>query len=239
MTDERYLAFETTRERASVARSARKRKTHNGKGGCKLPHESDSLKENQAKNGPVVVYKMGVPIRWEEFKCYPKDIQERYLREIQKRFDPPIAVVNRELFGKATGTLTKHLDKHGIQARFNSHQGHTWNGENRKKWDEWLGKLAPETSTIQKGKMKKEDTEMGETTYTTINGVPELVLTTSDQNGTGGFTSGYVAVQEDLRTAEMKVDLSGDINPNVVLAVVSCLLQTPEAGCFSITIRKK
>ena len=87
MNDERFVAQQTERERKSIAASARRRKTHNGKSGCTLPHENMSRKELLAMNGEVKEYNLSKPMDWKEFKALPMNLQEAYIYQLVRKYD--------------------------------------------------------------------------------------------------------------------------------------------------------
>lgn len=87
MNGERFVAQQTERERKSIAASARRRKTHNGKSGCTLPHENMSRKELLAMNGEVKEYNLSKPMDWKEFKALPMNLQEAYIYQLVKKYD--------------------------------------------------------------------------------------------------------------------------------------------------------
>ena len=59
MKDEEYLFHQTCREQKNIARSARNKRTHNGKGGrVKFPSDYMTKKELQKMNGEVKSYRL-------------------------------------------------------------------------------------------------------------------------------------------------------------------------------------
>lgn len=111
MTDEKYIAIETIKERKSIASSARKRKTHNGKGGCTLPHESMTKKELDALNGPAVTVDPRKPMTWDEFKALPSSSQEYYVSYLAKHYHVSGSDLCR-MFKIATSTFVRHVKYH-------------------------------------------------------------------------------------------------------------------------------
>ena len=97
MNDERFVAQQTERERKSIAASARRRKTHNGKSGCTLPHENMSRKELLAMNGEVKEYNLSKPMDWNEFKALPMNLQEAYIYQLVRKYDISIKSFSRML----------------------------------------------------------------------------------------------------------------------------------------------
>lgn len=90
MKDEEYLFYEYSRDKKIVARSARYKRTHNGKGGrMKLPSDYMTNKEIQAMSGEVKTYRLNSPMKWEEFKGMPDDIRVTYIKLLREKFNVP------------------------------------------------------------------------------------------------------------------------------------------------------
>ena len=87
-------------------------------------------------------YKMDEPISWKVFKNMPLDIQQRYISNLQSRFQVSAAVIGMDLFGKTPTTVRLHLDKHGI--KYSKMQGASMNADKREAWMHWLSPVAPE-----------------------------------------------------------------------------------------------
>jgi hypothetical protein len=120
MNDERFVAQQTERERKSIAASARRRKTHNGKSGCTLPHENMSRKELLAMNGEVKEYNLSKPMDWEEFKALPMNLQEAYIYQLVKKYDISIRSFTRML-KVSQPTVSAYMKKNQTLKRlFNS-----------------------------------------------------------------------------------------------------------------------
>lgn len=87
MKDEEYVFRQDSKEKAVTARSARHRRTHNGKGGSvKLPSDYMTKKEIKAMSGQVESYKLNDPMKWDEFKKLPDDLKKDYINLIRERF---------------------------------------------------------------------------------------------------------------------------------------------------------
>ena len=87
-------------------------------------------------------YKMEEPISWNEFKKMPLDIQQRYISNLQSRFQVSAAVIGMDLFGKTPTTVRLHMDKHGI--KYSKMQGASMDADKREAWMNWLSPVAPE-----------------------------------------------------------------------------------------------
>jgi hypothetical protein len=90
MKDEEYVFRQDSVEKAVTARSARHRRTHNGKGGrVKFPSDYLTKKELKAMSGSVESYRLNDPMKWDEFKKMPDDLKRDYIKLIRERFNVP------------------------------------------------------------------------------------------------------------------------------------------------------
>lgn len=90
MTDEKYVYTQDVREKKNIARSARHKRTHCGKGGAvKLPSDYLTPKELKAMNGEVKSYKLNQPMKWDEFKALPDDLKITYIKVLREKFNVP------------------------------------------------------------------------------------------------------------------------------------------------------
>ena len=136
MTDEKYVAQQTERERKSLATAARRRKTHNGKGGCTLNHERMTRKELEAMNGEVVEYNLSKPMTWKEFKGLPVNLQEAYIYQLVRKY-----AISANSFSKMVGVASITMSRWGkenpkLYSLFNSSRDNSF--ERRKKTTEFL-----------------------------------------------------------------------------------------------------
>lgn len=98
MTDEKYEFVTDIREKKNVARSARGRRTHCGKGGwAKLPSDNMTNKEWKAMNGKVESYRLNEPMAYEEFKNMPGDLRVMYVKALIEKFNVPISRIAQML----------------------------------------------------------------------------------------------------------------------------------------------
>lgn len=70
-------------EKKIIARSAKNKVTHTG---CKLPSDFMTKKEKIAMNGEVITMEMNKPVKYQEFKLWPADLQREYLENLVKIF---------------------------------------------------------------------------------------------------------------------------------------------------------
>ena len=107
MSDEEWEYKQDCKDKKITARSARNKRTHNGKGGAvKLPSDYLSKKELKAMNGPVESYRMNDPMSWEEFKKLPDDLKVTYIKALREKYKVPDAMlaecmgISGQVFGK-------------------------------------------------------------------------------------------------------------------------------------------
>ena len=90
MKDETYVFISDVKEKGSIGRSARHRKTHAGKGGrVRLPSDNLSKKELMKMSGECKSYRLNEPMAWKEFKAMPDDIKVTYIKLLRQKFNVP------------------------------------------------------------------------------------------------------------------------------------------------------
>lgn len=100
MTDEKYTFVQDMREKKGIARSARHRRTHAGKGGAvRFPHDHMTRKELRQMNGEEKIYRINTPMGWEDFKAMPDDLKKEYVLGIREKFKNPPDGDIAEMFG--------------------------------------------------------------------------------------------------------------------------------------------
>ena len=94
MKDETYVFISDVKNKGSVARSARHRKTHAGKGGrVRLPSDNLSKKELMKMSGECKSYRLNEPMVWKEFRAMPDDIKVTYINLLRKKYGVPDAEI--------------------------------------------------------------------------------------------------------------------------------------------------
>ena len=130
MTDEKFVYTQDVRDKKITARSARNKRTHNGKGGAvKFPSDYMTKKEINAMNGEVKSYRLNEPMNWQEFKSMPDDIKVSYIKLLRAKCNVSDRAM-AEMFGIGQHTVSAETRRLGIAS---THPG-------RKKWDKegWL-----------------------------------------------------------------------------------------------------
>lgn len=132
MTDEKFVYTQDVRDKKITARSARHKRTHNGKGGAvKLPSDYMTNKEIKAMSGEVRSYRLNEPMNWQEFSSMPDDIKVSYIKLLRAKFNVPGTKI-----GEMLGVCQSHIAKELVRLGLN--EGKSRSG--RTKWDKegWL-----------------------------------------------------------------------------------------------------
>lgn len=128
MKDEEYLYKQDVRQKGSIARSARSRRTHNGgRGRMRLPSDNMTEKELQKMNGEVKSYRLNDPITWVQFKAMPDDIKVVYVKALREKFGVPDCKL-AEMMGVTKGAVSHEIKRIGL--------GHGEKHGGRRAWDE-------------------------------------------------------------------------------------------------------
>ena len=127
----------------NVARSARNKRTHTGKGGrVRLPHDNLTKKELEKMNGECKVYRLNEPMTWKEFKAMPDEHKVSYIKLIREKFNASTEVIAK-MFGvtrQSVGNIVRAL---GIS------EGRGFVRElNEEAWNVWLGKAPAEEPVV-------------------------------------------------------------------------------------------
>lgn len=87
MDDAVYEFITDSRQKKNIGISAKKKKgSVMGPRGCRLPSDSLTRKEIEKMNGEVKKYDMNGPVKYNEFKTWPEDIQREYLRNLVGKY---------------------------------------------------------------------------------------------------------------------------------------------------------
>ena len=119
-SDEEYEYRQEVRDKSVTARSARRMRTHNGKGGAvKFPSDYLTKKELKAMNGELKTFNINKPMTWADFKEMPDDLKKGYIKMISHRFNAPNTYIAK-MFGCAQRTLSLYLADIGLAHGFRS-----------------------------------------------------------------------------------------------------------------------
>ena len=127
MKDETYLFHSDCRDKKNIARSARNKRTHNGKsGGVKFPSDYMTKKEIKAMSGEVKSYKLNEPMSWKEFKAMPDDIKVTYIKLLREKFNPFDSAI-ADIMGINKVSFSQEIKRLGL-GHGEKHSGYrTWN----------------------------------------------------------------------------------------------------------------
>ena len=115
MKDETYVYIHDVKDKKFTARSANKKRTHNGKGGrVRFPSDNLSKKELQKMNGECKSFKLNSPMTWNEFMSMPDDIKITYIKLLREKFDVTDTALYK-MFGTNKDSLSRTLLKLGLR----------------------------------------------------------------------------------------------------------------------------
>lgn len=137
--------------RKNIARSASHR--INGSKSKKCTFPSDNLTPAQKKklNGACVMYNLGAPMTWEEFKNLPVDLSEEYACGLREKYRVSAADLG-EMFGVTRMPVINHMTKLGYCERFLSIHGKRsrMTDEYKEAWEKFLHPEPVESDAIKK-----------------------------------------------------------------------------------------
>ena len=141
MSDFEFEVF----ERRRLARQAKYKK--NGSKSKKCPLSTDGMTERQWKerNGPVMTYNLGKPMKWLEFKQMPIDRQKEYLHKLISTYHVNSTNLG-DMFGVQSSTVRKYLAREEINIIFKA--GNYMTIEQRKVWEDFLNENEPNINTM-------------------------------------------------------------------------------------------
>ncbi len=132
MDDEKYVFFQDLREKKVTGYSARKQRSHCGKGGrVKFPSDYLTKKELQKMNGECKSYRLNSPMSWHEFRAMPEDLQVAYIKAIKEKYNPTITAIGK-MMGVDRPNLSKHLLHLGFEKQ--TRGAHVWDKDGFAEW---------------------------------------------------------------------------------------------------------
>ena len=132
MNDEKYIFFQDVKEKKVTGYSARKQRSHCGKGGrVKLPSDYLTKKELKNMSGECKSYRMNSPMKWHEFKSMPRDLQIAYIKAIKEKYNPSIDAIAK-MMGADRANLSRYLLSLGFEKRERGQ--HPWDKEGFAEW---------------------------------------------------------------------------------------------------------
>lgn len=174
-SDEEYEYRQDVRDKSITARSARKMRTHNGKGGSvKFPSDYLTKKELKAMNGELKTFNINKPMAWADFKEMPDDLKKAYIRMIRHRFDAPDGYI-AEMMGCSQRILSIHLADLGCSGPKRGGR-QKWNREGFEAWKR--GEELVDVTEVE-AEMTAED----ETSETPVENAPVETMAPAEPDG--------------------------------------------------------
>ena len=113
-----------------------------------------TAKQLNEMNGEVAVYRLMSPMRYEDFKKMPLEIQEKYISGLIERFSVGLARISVDLFGCSMACLGNYLRAKDVKITDRKFRP---TKEQKSEWNKWLGKEPMDEPT--------EETEPGQCEY--------------------------------------------------------------------------
>lgn len=82
MTNEEYIFQQTSRERKRIGAGAYARKNGSKTRKCALPSDNLTAGQLKKRNGEIMQYKLNQPMKWNEFRSMPEDLQKEYIQKL-------------------------------------------------------------------------------------------------------------------------------------------------------------
>lgn len=108
--------YDEVRYRKSLANAARHVKNGSRTKYVSLPSDGMSLGEWKRRNGALQQYNMREPMKWNDFKSMPHDLQSTYLIGLQERYGCSLNAM-AEMFDISPSALVTYLNKHDVTVK--------------------------------------------------------------------------------------------------------------------------
>lgn len=142
MRDEEYVFRQDVREKKITAQSARKRVGKTRK--VTLPMDYLTKKELKDMNGDVKTFNLSRPMKWDEFRSMPNDLQAAYIKALREKFNVT-NVALAKMFGVSKQTVLARFEVIGVATRIGA-AGKRMNLQEANAWYAWLGGAETPTS---------------------------------------------------------------------------------------------
>jgi hypothetical protein len=114
MNDEKYLFISDSRDKKNVARSARNKRSHCGRGGrVRLPSDYMTKKELNAMNGECKTYRLNEPMSWAEFSAMPDEHKITYIKLIRNKWNAPGSYISK-MMGTNPCSYSNEVNRLGL-----------------------------------------------------------------------------------------------------------------------------
>lgn len=134
MRDEEYVFRQDVREKKITAQSARKRVGKTRK--VTLPMDYLTKKELKDMSGDVKTFNLSRPMKWDEFRSMPNDLQAAYIKALREKFNVT-NVALAKMFGVAKQTILTRFEVIGVAPRVNV-TGKRMSIQEANAWYAWL-----------------------------------------------------------------------------------------------------
>lgn len=157
MTDEKYTFVQDVREKKVTGYSASKRRTHGGKRGrVRLPSDNLTKKELLKMSGECKYYRLNEPMKWEQFKQMPADLQITYIKMLREKYGCPNSAL-AEMFGVSSRNVSVYTARNlNIGAGKGKNSG-KWNKEGFLAWCNGAPIPAKEETPVEEPEMSGEE----------------------------------------------------------------------------------
>ena len=98
-------------QKKRIAAGARHMKRGSRSKRCSLPSDNLTPAQLKRRNGPVSTYKLDAPMRWDDFKAMPMDLQKKYLTNLVETYGATNEMLGDMFYVHPTrvGTMKKAL----------------------------------------------------------------------------------------------------------------------------------
>ena len=151
-------------QKKRIARNAKYQKNGSKSKKCTLPSDYLTAKERKALNGEVKTYCLSKPMKWDEFKAMPLNIQEEYILKLYEKYHVNMTDLGY-LFARHARTIRAHFAENNLCEGLFKKGGDTRSSErleHRKKFKKWC-------EGVVEVSQKEEKPEKREVKHTNIN----------------------------------------------------------------------
>lgn len=124
-------------QKKRIARGAAHMKRGSKSRKCSLPSDYLTPAQLKRRNGPVETYNLNAPMTWEQFKTMPADLQQRYIDNLQSRFNLSVSRISEDLFHMSGANLIIYSKRTGLKYSV-ERKGSRLTAEEKAAWRQWL-----------------------------------------------------------------------------------------------------
>ena len=230
MTDIEWMFKEDVREKKSLVASSRHRKCGSKSKKCSMPSDYLTARQKKKLNGEVKVYKMNVPMTWDDFKAMPIPQQSEYLNTIINKYHANGAALSM-MFNVSAGAIRLHCARHSLGIKLPGRESYRMTYDQRDAWNKFLGKdEASFKSVVGVTEVTTESEVNAESEVSTASDVAtESNAVKEESPTTSAFTFGM---------SKLSVDYDGAINLNEVMKYIESAVGNNFHGHLHISFEK-